>query len=334
MTWARRGLPAFALEDKPLACRACGAMAGQMPCGEERSLGIGQELFLCMHCGLAYLTPDFTDAALSVFYRDHYRHVSLVDAARRHDARFFKRKLNREFAAKRVALIASQLPMGARVLEIGSGFGAFIGQLHRVRPDVVFYATEEDVAHRDLLLDGASVQFITHVEIVEQAPFNLIIALHVVEHLKRPIEDMRLFARMLTPSGRLVVEVPDIFADWGNWLYVQPAHVSYFSAASLKRAMMRAGVALDTLGDHPAGAVLAGNLWAVGRRSEETVEVEDATAEEITALHAHIVRYAWHAKPALRKWLRDMVIALGGAHMAGAMARRRYYRRHAHYFAS
>ena len=142
------------------ACRGCGATIGQVDCGTERFLGTGQHLMLCGQCGLGYISPDFTDASLNDFYVHHYRRLFLIDAARHHDELFFKQTFYREFARLRIAQIAPMLPQGARLLELGSGFGAFLGELRKRRPDIELFATESDATHRERLLDGAAVTFI------------------------------------------------------------------------------------------------------------------------------------------------------------------------------
>lgn len=325
----------FDCELPALACRGCGATTHQTACAEERFLRTGQMLMLCGHCGLVYLTPDFTDAALNDFYEHHYRRVAIIDAAKLHDETFFRLRLNREFARLRVAQVVPQLPQNAKLLEIGSGYGAFLGQLHAVRPDVQLFATESDISHRERLLEGAAVTFLTHDEIAGAAPFDAIVALHVVEHLKRPREDARDYLAALNPSGKLYIEVPDILSPWDNWLYVQPAHVSYFGVASLRRTLLRAGAAIEYVGAHPAGAALGDTVWAVvSPRAVDAPrpEIPPASAEEIHALAAHIARYYWARKQALRMRVRNTLIALIGIERVGSISRHREYRANKHFF--
>jgi hypothetical protein len=94
------------------ACRGCDAMENQLVCGDEQFLRLGQELILCGMCGLAYLSPDFTDAALTRFYQRDYRRLSLVDAARDYNETVFTKLLSREFAQTRAEAVAPLLPQG------------------------------------------------------------------------------------------------------------------------------------------------------------------------------------------------------------------------------
>lgn len=322
----------FAFEAPTYACRGCGATVEQSACGAERFLGTGQELMLCGMCNLAYLAPDFTDAALDEFYRTHYRRVSLIDAASRYDDEFFRRVLSREFARVRIRVLEAALPQGARVLEIGAGFGALLGELHRLRPDIVLYATESDVAHRHMLLDGAPVTFITDAQIEGIGEFDVIVAIHALEHLKHPVEALRRYGRVLKPGGSIFIEVPDRDADWRNWLYIHPAHVSYFNAASLTRCFARAGLETVFMGEHPAGEVLATTLWAQGKPAAHAPAITPSTAEEITLAHAHIARYGWNAKQTLRHAIRTLAIAILGENAVGARFRRRHFQHYSRFF--
>jgi N-acetylglucosaminyldiphosphoundecaprenol N-acetyl-beta-D-mannosaminyltransferase len=323
----------YALETRTFMCRGCGSSQHQFLCGRERFLKSEQELMLCGECGLAYLTPDFTDEALTRFYTQDYRRLSLIDAVAYPDTEFFRQLLSREFARLRVAEIAPHLPPGATLLEIGSGFGAFLGELHHTRPDVTFYASEMDVAHRHQLLGETSVQFVDTEALPTNIIFDAIVLIHTLEHLKDPVGILHRCAHALKPNGRIYIEVPDSSADWGNWLYVLPAHLSYFSAASLTRTLAYAGIHPLVVGAHPAGASLASTLWAVGTKTKITPEpATPATPKEITVFMNHIAQYRWNAKQALRHRLRGVALRMLGPNRLGAIARWRFYRAHRRYF--
>ena len=323
----------YTLEPETFTCRGCNAEEQQILCGEEQFLRTGQQLVLCGMCGLGYLSPDFTDEALSRFYAKDYRRISLIDATANYDAQFFQQVLYREFARLRVKLVAADLPPSARVLEIGSGFGAFLSELHRARPDVVLYATETDEAHRRLLLQDVPVTFLNPQQIESEAPFDAIVVIHTLEHLKQPVAELAQCARTLRPdTGKVYIEVPDILADWGNWLFVLPAHLSYFSSASLTRCFTRAGLNALAIGAHPAGEVLIGTIWAVGKAGKLQHSPSPASEEEIAALLSHISRYRWNRQQAIRNKARALALRLLGANRLGNMVRRRFHQRFHSYF--
>ena len=317
----------FELEAPHNACRCCGATLGQRDKGRERFLDAGQHLMQCEQCCVAYLSPDFTDAALDDFYANYYRRLFLFDATAQHDDLFFKHTLYRESAAARAVLVATHLPPQAKVLEIGSGFGGFIGQLHHLRPDIAFYAIEGDIKNRTLLLDGAQVTFLARDDVAQYGPFNAIVAFHVVEHMKDPVQDITYFIASLTDAGQMVIEVPNSLADWGSWFFVQPAHLSYFTQGALRRMLERAGARILSLGHHPAGEAFTAMIWAcIGKGQGERAAFTPATVEENTQFAQHIARYCYGPKQVLRKGVKTLAAAILGANFIGARQRRAVYR--------
>jgi 2-polyprenyl-3-methyl-5-hydroxy-6-metoxy-1,4-benzoquinol methylase len=128
------------------------------------------------------------------------------------------------------------LPQNADILEVGCGVGITLELIHKKRPDVKINAADIDPQCLDIT--HARVPSAHMMTIVPEAPFtdlgnnfDLIIASHVVEHLKNPYESIRQFMEMLKPGGHLILAVPNpvrpnIF--FGNILkkdYVNRGHV-------------------------------------------------------------------------------------------------------------
>ena len=74
------------------------------------------------------------------------------------------------------------------------------------------------------------------------APFDLILMLDVVEHVRNPARLLRQAAEILTPTGRLLVTVPAF-----NWLWTSHDdlnnHVTRYSARQLRTVLDGAGLA-------------------------------------------------------------------------------------------
>ncbi len=128
------------------------------------------------------------------------------------------------------------LPQNGSVLEIGCGVGITLAIIRKHRPDVKIVAADIDT--ECLKISSERVPDLQQVKIHESNSFteigrgyDMIIASHVVEHLKNPYESMQQFIEMLLPGGYLVVAVPNpvrpnIF--FGNILkkdYVNRGHV-------------------------------------------------------------------------------------------------------------
>jgi SAM-dependent methyltransferase len=86
---------------------------------------------------------------------------------------------------------------------------------------------------------------------VEQAgfaegEFDLVVSLEVLEHLERPLLHLREVRRVMRPGGQLLLSTPNLRGLSGRWLGVRwraidPQHLSYFTQASLSRALIEAG---------------------------------------------------------------------------------------------
>ena len=200
-------------------------------------LDSGQTLYCCGHCASAYLCPDLPATTLDHFYREHYRRLFPFMASDTPDERLLLQMRSRELALHRARRLAQTLPRHARVLEIGSGHGAFLGSLHALRDDLQLFAVEPGHAERSLALDGAPVRFIELEQVDQIGTLDLIVLFHTFEHLIDPVGLLRKVAAVSTPESRLVIEVPDAFITGATWTAVHPAHTGYFGADGLQRVI-------------------------------------------------------------------------------------------------
>lgn len=128
------------------------------------------------------------------------------------------------------------LPANGSVLEVGCGVGITLSLIRKHRPDVEIIAADIDSEclrlTTDRVPDAKPVHIRENKSFTELGiNFDMVIASHVVEHLKNPYDSMIQFMEMLKPGGHLVVAVPNpvrpnIF--FGNILkkdYVNRGHV-------------------------------------------------------------------------------------------------------------
>lgn len=253
-------------------CRFCGMTEDQHTIDREQLLDSGQTLYCCGHCASAYLCPDLPATTLDHFYREHYRQLFPFMASDTPDERLLLQMRSRELALHRARRLAQSLPHHARVLEIGSGHGAFLGSLHALRDDLQLFAVEPGHAERTLALDGAPVRFIELEQIDQVGTLDLIALFHTFEHLVDPVGVLRRLAAVSTPESRLAIEVPDAFIPGATWTAVHPAHTCYFSADGLQR-VIRLG------GWEPVAPTncTAGNLYQEARPAEEGSTIAPVT---------------------------------------------------------
>lgn len=308
-------------------CRLCGSTEGQRQFWPEVYAESGQQLRRCGHCAAVYLAPGFTEAGLARFYAGPYRRLFPAEVPWRSVSRFFAWRGDAAVARQRLSLIEPKLPRDGRLFEMGSGFGAFLGQAAAQRPDLRLDASEPDVNHRKALLNEANVTFVSALQDLPSGSLDAIVAFHVLEHLIDPLGFLEQAASALRTGGRLWIEVPDLMADWRTRLFVHPAHLSYFSADNLCRLAEAAGLEVIDCGAHPL-ASLAGTLWLEARRPERLASslMAPAASEDVNAVDRWIERVRWGWKDRLRVKVKRAALGLLGPGMVGELQRWRQHR--------
>ncbi len=87
-----------------------------------------------------------------------------------------------------------------------------------------------------------------------QAPFDLVLCRHVLEHTYNPVEFLKGVHDLMRPGGVLLLEVPNLdaplrrlFGKYWDGYYV-PYHPIHFSSAALQRVAVNAGFVPDKFG--------------------------------------------------------------------------------------
>ena len=306
-------------------CRLCGATTRQREFWPEPFMHTGQSLRRCGHCALLYLAPDFTPQALDAFYAHTYRRLYLTERIGKDREAFFRQRREAPIAEERLRVVEALLPRGGRLFELGSGFGSFLGALARARPDVSLHASEHDIEHRGMRCADAVIDWRDTLSPPDAGSrYDVVAAFHVLEHLPRPAAFARQAMGALVRGGHLVVEVPDAEGDWRTRKYVHPAHLSYFSAATLRRTLLSAGFEVLRCTRHPANDLLPDTLLAVARRDEPTmraIPVCAASESEIAQLDSRIAAVRWTLRDASRACFKRTAIALLGEQKTGAIQR-------------
>ena len=219
-------------------CPACAALDVD-PVYAPAAWGI-HRLVRCRHCGLTRTEPQPHPDTLLALYGERRRTPPAVKMVRR--------AFTRMFAARAVRGLGA----GGRVLDIGCGDGALLVSLaargftgvgtelpgrYPRRPGTPGITISEGTDVADLHLAAGSCR--------------LVVARHALEHLRDPAAALREARRILDPSGRLVVAVPNL-ASWqsrragAHWFHLDvPRHLVHFTPATLRALVRGAGFTIE-----------------------------------------------------------------------------------------
>ncbi len=242
-------------------CLSCGGdrLARVRPYRFVSRRGGGREVFgapwlvECARCGLVQAEPRPSPDALTRYYREDYRKGGLHGADVADPAAFPRDNLfyfnrGRSIAELAAAHVTASRP---RVLDIGAGWGHLLHALAERFPGAERHAIEYSrVCVDHLTAIGVTVDTRPAEEVLPavRGRFDLITLSHVLEHLLRPADALRLMRDALAPGGVLYVEVPHIGRDAlrrhadHRWAprFDEP-HVTFFAPDALRRLVAAAG---------------------------------------------------------------------------------------------
>jgi len=213
------------LSSRLLDCKVCGdELRPHLPAVRDSQTGDVFSILKCRRCGLGHTVPLPSD--MSKYYRDYH-------GGRRAFADWY-------CTGRRIRLLHKLVGVsrGRRLLDIGCGEGTFLLAAKAEGWSVMGTETNPAAARRA----GLEV----HEELADAralAPFDCITFWHSLEHIPDPRAILREARGMLSPSGVLIVAVPDagglqasLFKE--NWLHLEvPRHACHYTIDSLLSLM-------------------------------------------------------------------------------------------------
>ncbi len=208
--------------------------------------GTASIIVVCTDCGLGRLEPLPDLQEVRSFYPDEYYGEPGTKFQPQVE------RLVRWVGERHVSFLSSDLPAGARVLDVGCGRGVVLGAL----------ANRGFEVHGVEISKEATVGADPRAEIriapklseagYEAGYFDEVLIWHVLEHLHDPRGTLEEARRILRPGGRLVVAVPNfssLQARWtgASWFHLDaPRHLYQFPLSALVRLVEDVGFAVES----------------------------------------------------------------------------------------
>ncbi|WAC45994.1 class I SAM-dependent methyltransferase [Pseudomonas sp. SL4(2022)] len=276
-----------------LPCPSCGKRDPSFIWRRDRYF-LEVNLSACRGCGVVYLARGLSGEAQTRFYSHIY--PRLMRQPPPEDALCHYRLI----AGYRYSEINAVVGECSSVLDVGSGLGFFLDAC-RAHGCEQYAGIEPGGPQREHAVHtlglGEAIQD-GYLDQTTQLPFKpkLVTLFHVLEHLDEPGKALGWIAKLIAPDGWLVIEVPDILANWpklGLW-QIHISHRSYFCMETLEALLQKNGFKVQH-SCREAYGIYEGNLRVYARLSEQCV------SEHSVAQHALISTKA-HIKKQIRPW--------------------------------
>lgn len=239
------------------ACNLCGSTRFIVIAHRDR-YGFAAEAQACERCGLVFLNPRMTADAYGRFYRGTYRPLVSAFHGRLIDARTIQDE-QRVYAAERVEFLRPFMAPGmATLLDIGGSTGIVAA---RMASEFALTGTLIDPAPLEVA-EAQRLGLDTVTDLVEQHDFkgrrfDLVIVCQTVDHLLDVGGTLSRVRQLLSPQGRLFIDIVDFRAAYlRNWSVedaIKIDHPYYLTELTMTAYLEHAGFEVlrtDYAADH------------------------------------------------------------------------------------
>lgn len=248
---------------------------------EDKSHKVGNvEVLRCRHCGIGITNPPLSDVGFLYDDRESQDFQPQTSGLARQIKVMAFRRQGR-------ALLNDVSPRPTRVLDFGCGSGLFSRCLDDLLGGGVVTASD---FHREPPVELEGHRYVRLDQLEEsEGTFDLVIAMHVLEHDDDPAGLLDRIASMARPGGTVIFEVPNIDCFWTGlfgqaWdAWYLPFHRTHFSARSLS-ALIR-GRGLDVIREVPVC------LPTMGRSLANLFGVRNSLAFLLAGIALHPVQW-------------------------------------------
>jgi 2-polyprenyl-3-methyl-5-hydroxy-6-metoxy-1,4-benzoquinol methylase len=231
-------------------CHVCGSQIQdhQLISSKERH-GLAMDTVACKNCGLVFTNPRMSKESFADFYTKYYRELYNYKFGKNDLKALFKN--NYENGKKVYSFVHPFIKENIKVLEIGCANGGLLRFFSEMGHEV----TGLDLGEQEIEFGKKYYNLnLIHKSIDDyysQEKQDLIIMIHVIEHLTDCQTTMNKIFENLNDSGLLYISAPDIDTlkngeiYKGDWLkLMQNAHTIHFDKKSMQNLLQKYGFEL------------------------------------------------------------------------------------------
>ena len=250
----------------------------------------------CSVCEHVFLGVRPAPENMAQYYPPHYIHRGIAPAA-------IRRAFRRRDLSPRVSLALRWTKSAdgsqGRLLDVGCATGNYLVECREAGLDVAGVEpaqwAAEQAAARGLSIWPSALADAT----IPAGSFDAVTLWDVIEHLERPVEDLRTIAEAIRPGGHVVVGTPvengwdaRLWGErWAGW--DTPRHLSVFSEAGLETLLNTNGFSVVWKG------------WVHESYLITALTLTHEARERLPGPLATLVRTLLHARP-LRELMRPI----------------------------
>ena len=262
--------------NKGLKCSLCGSANLSLIANQVR-FGNKADVYKCRDCALVFLDQQSYKFPADFYEKDyHQTYITHVEPDALNPQAYYEKmkKANKQWADKFAAMLTGQ----EVVLDVGCSTGHFI--------DLVKDKTREIYGHE---LNYREIEFCRQVlklDVSDQpletrfkpGTFDYITLIYVLEHIAEPREFLGTLAKLLKPSGKLVILVPNVQDALVNFynipefvsFYYCIEHLYYYSPITIKSLFDKLALAgsIEVIQEYPITNHLN---WAYMRAPSDTL---------------------------------------------------------------
>jgi 2-polyprenyl-3-methyl-5-hydroxy-6-metoxy-1,4-benzoquinol methylase len=207
----------------------------------------GFSIYGCRICGAYFCNPQPTKESLEIFYIKEMEEIAEEHILEQSIERYSNLERRRKYRSQYFIPFQRHCS-GGRVLDCGCGTGVFV----KVLQDAGYSAFGIDISEKAIEmgtseLGVANLQHASIDDFKSDKPFDAIVALTIIEHLKEPIRFLYKANSLLEPDGIIFSHLPTCdslqfkkLRDYWYWI-MAPYHLFHFSIRSMEILLNQTG---------------------------------------------------------------------------------------------